>query len=84
MSDQQQKTPTTIARFYKCALQVNSARYLKYRGQEQTLSDEEYNWLLLAYAIDAGVEVIGLADHGSVEGSDQLRKLLWAMSGKCS
>lgn len=35
------------ARFFKCALQVNPVGYIQYRGQEQSLSEAEYNWLKL-------------------------------------
>jgi len=65
----------TKARFFKCALQVNPASYLAYRGQEQTLTEEEYNNLLLESALECGVEVIGLADHGSVDSIDNIRTL---------
>ena len=65
----------TKARFFKCALQVNPASYLKYRGQQQILSEDEYNQQLLAACLEAKVEVIGLADHGSVDGVDKLRGL---------
>lgn len=73
MADQQQSYKK--ARFFKCALQVNPAGYLKYRGQEQTLSESEYNQQLLDATLDAGIEVIGLADHGSVDGVDSIRAL---------
>jgi len=65
----------TKARFFKCALQVNPAGYIKYRGQPQALSEDAYNEELLATSLEAGIEVIGLADHGSVDGSDKLRTL---------
>lgn len=64
----------TKARFFKCALQVNPANYIEYRGQQQALSVEEYNRKLLDAALDSGVEVIGLADHGSVEAIDKIRE----------
>lgn len=63
------------ARFFKCALQVNPAGYIQYRGQEQNLSEEEYNQQLLDAALEAGIEVIGLADHGSVAAVDSIRTL---------
>ena len=63
------------ARFFKCALQVNPVGYIQYRGQEQSLSEAEYNQQLLNAALEAGVEVIGLADHGSVDQIDALRNL---------
>ncbi|MDZ7924283.1 MAG: DNA repair protein [Marinagarivorans sp.] len=65
----------TKARFFKCALQVNPAGYIKNRGQQQALSEEEYNQQLLTAALQAGIEVIGLADHGSVDGVDAIRTL---------
>ena len=33
----------TKARFWKCATQVNSAGYIKYRGKDQSLTEEDYN-----------------------------------------
>ena len=65
----------TKARFFKCALQVNSADYIKHRGQQQTLNEEKYNLHLLNASLESGIEVIGLADHGSVDCMDKLRTL---------
>ena len=65
----------TKARFFRCALQVNPAGYINYRGQQQALTEDEYNQQLLAACLEAKVEVIGLADHGSVDGVDKLREL---------
>ncbi len=70
-----QEKAYTKARFFKCALQVNPADYIKYRGRQQTLTEDEYNQQLLAACLEAKVEVIGLADHGSVDGVDKLREL---------
>ena len=75
MADLNQSHTYTKARFFKCALQVNPVGYLKYRGQQQTLSEDEYNQQLLNAALEAGIEVIGLADHGSVNGVDSIRDL---------
>lgn len=63
------------ARFFKCALQVNPANYIQYRGQQQNLSEDEYNQQLLDAALEAGIEIIGLADHGSVSAVDSIRTL---------
>lgn len=49
----------TKARFFKCALQVNPAGYIKYHGQQQTITEDEYNQNLLAASLEAGIEVIG-------------------------
>lgn len=65
----------TKARFFKCALQVNPAGYIKYRGAQQTLNEDDYNRQLLTAALEAGIEVVGLADHGSVDGVVKLRSL---------
>ncbi|UCG19444.1 MAG: AAA family ATPase [Thiotrichales bacterium] len=63
------------ARFFKCALQVNPAGYIQYRGQQQSLAESDYNQKLLNAALEAGIEVLGLADHGSVDGVDSIRAL---------
>lgn len=63
------------ARFFKCALQVNPAGYIQYRGKSQSLSEDEYNKQLLDAALETNIEVIGLADHGSVDGVDAIRTL---------
>ncbi|MCA6219814.1 TrlF family AAA-like ATPase [Photorhabdus antumapuensis] len=63
------------ARFFKCALQVNSSSYIKYRGQQQTLSEDDYNQQLLNASLEVGIEVIGLADHGSVNGFEKIKDL---------
>lgn len=73
MADQQQSYKK--ARFFKCALQVNPAGYIQYRGQQQALSESDYNQRLLNAALEAGIEIIGLADHGSVDGVDSIRTL---------
>lgn len=75
MSEVNGTTTYTKARFFRCALQVNPASYIKYRGVQQTQSEDEYNQQLLTAALEAGIEVVGLADHGSVDGVDQLRSL---------
>lgn len=66
----------TKARFWKCALQVNPASYAKFRGEEQPLSEAEYNLQIAQICKEEGIEVIGIADHGNVEGVDAMRKIL--------
>ncbi|MBF4317713.1 hypothetical protein EAY30_22775, partial [Vibrio anguillarum] len=73
MADQQQSYKK--ARFFKCALQVNPADYIQYRGQQQSLSESDYNQQLLNAALEAGIEIIGLADHGSINGYEEIRDL---------
>lgn len=66
----------TQAKFWKCALQVNPAEYIKYRGQEQTLSESEYNQKLLEVCLQESIKVLGIADHGNVDGVDAIRDLM--------
>ncbi|MGG7054343.1 TrlF family AAA-like ATPase [Nitrosomonas sp. ANs5] len=73
MADQNNKY--TKARFFKCALQVNPAGYVKYRGEQQEFTENEYNQQLLDAALESGIEVVGLADHGSVNGYEKIRDL---------
>lgn len=75
MADLNQNHTYTKARFFKCALQVNPVGYIQYRGQQQVLSEDEYNQQLLNAALEAGIEVIGLADHGSVNGFGKIKCL---------
>lgn len=66
----------TRARFWKCALQVNSHSYIKYRGKEHGLSETEYNAQLLKICLEEKIKVIGIADHGSVSGVDAIRNVM--------
>lgn len=67
----------TKAQFWKCALQVNPARYSStYRGNDHQLIDEEYNQALAKVALVNGIKVIGLADHGNVGGVDAIRTVM--------
>ncbi len=75
MADINQNHTYTKARYFKCALQVNPAGYIKYRGQQPLLSEDDYNQQLLHVALESGVEVIGLADHGSVDSIEKMRTL---------
>lgn len=72
------KNNYTKAQFFKCALQVNPASYITYRGQQQQFTEEEYNQQLLEASLEAGIQVIGLADHGSVDAIDSIRNLFTA------
>ncbi len=66
----------TKAKFWKCALQVNPASYIVYRGTQQGLSEEEYNRKLLEVCLEENIKVVGLADHGNVDSVDGMRTLL--------
>ena len=67
----------THARFWKCALQVNLYGYGKtYRGQDHGLSAEDYAQSLLGICRREDIDVVGLADHGSVQEVDLIRDAL--------
>ena len=69
----------TCARFWKCALQVNPEGYSKtYRGQDHGLSGEAFLGALTAACLQHGIQVVGLADHGSVQDVDRIRTALAA------
>lgn len=65
--------PHTKAQFWKCALQVNPAGYISYRGTDHGMTEEQYNQKLVEAALENGIQVIGLADHGNVDGVDAIR-----------
>lgn len=65
-----------FAEFYKCALQVNPYSYVSYRGGEHAISEDEYNSLVLNNCLSEEIKVVGLADHGNIDTSERLRKLL--------
>lgn len=63
------------ASYYKCALQVNPSSYSSYRG-EPVLEESAYNNEILKKCKDNKISIIGLANHGNVDSSENLRKLL--------
>ncbi len=72
MSDQY-----TYAKFWRCALQVNPVGYNStYRGNDHGLNEAEYNQSLLNKCLELGINVVGVADHGSVASIDALRGVL--------
>ena len=67
----------TFARFWKCALQVNSHSYgASYRGHDHGMDGEAFGKALREICHDQGVSVVGLADHGSVDDSEVVRRVL--------
>lgn len=70
-------TSYTYARFWKCALQVNPEGYSKaYRGQDHGLTGDDFLQALLEACQTHGVEIVGIADHGSVQDVDAIRNYL--------
>ena len=67
----------TKAKFWKCALQVNPYNYkADYRGEDHGMSEDEYNQKLVAIALESKIEVIGIANHGNVDGVDAIRNAM--------
>jgi hypothetical protein len=67
----------TYARFWKCALQVNPEGYSRtYRGEDHGLSGEDFLIALLQGCKEADIQVVGIADHGSVQDVDAIRDFL--------
>lgn len=69
----------TSAKFWKCALQVNAEDYSKvYRGQDHGLTGPEFLDALVGACKANEIQVVGLADHGSVQDVDRIRGALSA------
>jgi len=67
----------TFARFWKCALQVNPHSYNEnYRGQEHGMDAQAYAEALRDACLEEKIQVVGLADHGSVADAEVIRKVL--------
>lgn len=66
----------TKAQFWKCALQVNPSSYIAYRGEEQPLTEDEYNQQLLQVCKDEKIKILGIADHGNVDGIEAIRAVM--------
>lgn len=74
-------TGAPYANFWKCALQVNPWTYAQqYQGQGAAhgLTEDAYNTALVAGCIKSEIQVVGIADHGCVEGVEKLRQALEA------
>jgi len=66
----------TKAQFWKCALQVNPYNYIAYRGTDHGMTEDEYNDALLNVCKEEHIKVLGVADHGNVDGIDAIRDLM--------
>ena len=65
------------AKFWKCALQVNPWTYAQqYQGEKNDSTEAEYNKGIVQGCLKHEIQVVGIADHGCVDESDQLRKSL--------
>lgn len=68
----------TTARFWRCALQVNPYGYIAYRGKPQAMDAGTYNKALLEICLQEKIKVIGIANHGNVDGVDAIRAVMAA------
>ena len=69
----------TFARFWKCALQVNPHAYsANYRGKDHGMDANTYAAALLDACLTERIQVVGLADHGSVADAETMRNVLVA------
>jgi len=64
------------AQFWKCALQVNSSKYIEHRGKEQKLTENEYNQQLLQVCLEENIKVLGIADHRNVDSIEAIRSIM--------
>lgn len=70
-----------FARFWKCSLQVNPWSYAQQyqgRGAAHGLTEDAYNAALADRCVKNEIQVVGIADHGSVDGVEKLRQALEA------
>lgn len=63
------------AKYYKCALQVNSYSYANFRGNSPQ-NEVIYNQEIVNHCKKNNISVVGLADHGSIDSSESLRNSL--------
>ncbi len=66
----------TKAQFWKCALQVNPHSYIRFRGTDHDMTEEQYNKELLKLCQEENIKVLGIADHGNVNGVNGIRELM--------
>ena len=69
--------PYTFAQFWKCALQVNPHAYsANYRGRDHGMDANTYAAALRDACLTERIQVVGLADHGSVADAEIMRRVL--------
>ena len=71
------KEHSTFAQFWKCALQVNPHAYgANYRGTDHGMDANIYAESLRDTCLAEKIQVVGLADHGSVAAAETMRRVL--------
>jgi DNA repair ATPase RecN len=72
---------SNYAKFWKCALQLNPWTYAQqYQGVGHGMTEKDYNAALVGRCLKNEIQVVGIADHGCVDGVENLRKALEAES----
>jgi len=66
----------TKAQFWKCALQVNPYNYIRFRGTAHGMTEAQYNKEVLKICQEENIKVLGIADHGNVDGVHAIRELM--------
>ena len=62
-----------VARYVRCALQVNPFAYLERHAKPTAFADEaSYNDTIVQACLDQGIEVIGVTDHYEIDSSQGL------------
>ena len=73
---------SNYATFWECALQVNPWSYnAQFQGQQHGLAEDKYNDAIVQRCVNLGIHVVGIADHGCVDGVTNLRNALEAAGG---
>jgi DNA repair ATPase RecN len=66
---------TNYAKFWKCALQVNPWSYAQqYQASPHGLTETAYNAALVNRCVKSEIQVVGIADHGCVDGVENLQE----------
>jgi DNA repair ATPase RecN len=72
MLDDLEKLPNG-SRFYRCAFQVNTFDYVTRHNHQTPFADEDgYNKALIDTCLDLDIEVIAIADHYRIKGTEKL------------
>ncbi|MCC6206440.1 MAG: phosphoesterase [Hyphomicrobiales bacterium] len=72
MLDELEKLPNG-SRFYRCAFQVNTFEYVTRHNHQTAFADEDsYNRALVEACLELGIEVIAIADHYRIKGTEKL------------
>lgn len=57
-------------------MQVNPSNCIRFRGAGHGMTEEEYNKELLKICLDENIKVLGIANHGNVDGVNGIRELM--------